>query len=52
MAKPTIISDTNQKSQKIKLQLLKELNKSKINIPNTVIVIGGDGFMLQTLKKK
>ena len=51
MAKPTIISDTNQKSQKIKLQLLKELNKSKINIPNTVIVIGGDGFMLQTLKK-
>jgi len=51
MARPTIISDKNQKSQKIKLQLLKKINKSKINMPNTIIVIGGDGFMLQTLKK-
>jgi NAD+ kinase len=51
MKKIQIISDTNKKSIKIKLQLLKKLNKSKITRHNTVIVIGGDGFMLQTLKK-
>ena len=51
MSKLKIISDKNKKSTKIKLKLLKRLNKSKINIPNTIIVIGGDGFMLQTLKK-
>ena len=51
MKKIQIISDTNQKSLKIKLQLLKKLNKSKTIRPNIVIVIGGDGFMLQTLKK-
>ena len=46
-----IISDTNQKSLKIKLQLLNKFKKIQIIRPNTVIVIGGDGFMLQTLKK-
>ena len=46
-----IISDTNQKSLKIKSQLLNRFKKVKIIRPNTVIVIGGDGFMLQTLKK-
>ena len=51
MKKIQVISDTNQKSLKIKLQLFKELNKNKINISNIIIVIGGDGFMLQTLKK-
>ena len=51
MKKIQVISDTNQPSLKIKLQLLKELNKKKINKPNIVIVIGGDGFMLKTLKK-
>ena len=51
MKKIQIISDTNQKSSKIKFQLLKELNKNKTIKPNIVIVIGGDGFMLQTLKK-
>ena len=51
MSKNQIISDTNQKSLKIKLRLLKKLNNSKIFRPNTIIVIGGDGFMLQTLKK-
>ena len=51
MKKIQIISDTNQKSLKIKSQILKKLNKNKINRSNTVIVIGGDGFMLQTLKK-
>ncbi len=51
MSKPQIISDKNKKSYKIKLQLLKKLNKVKTSIPNIIIVIGGDGFMLQTLKK-
>ena len=51
MKKIQIISDTNQKSLKIKSQLLNKINKSKISRSNTVIVIGGDGFMLQTLKK-
>ena len=46
-----IISDTNQKSLKIKKQLLNKLKEIQIIRPNTVIVIGGDGFMLQTLKK-
>ena len=51
MSKLQIISDKNKKSSKIKLLLLKKLNRSKVVIPNTIIVIGGDGFMLQTLKK-
>ena len=46
-----IISDTNQKSLKIKIQLLNKFKKIQIIRPNTIIVIGGDGFMLQTLKK-
>ena len=51
MKKIQIISDTNQKSLKIKSQILKKLNKNKIIKSNTIIVIGGDGFMLKTLKK-
>ena len=45
-----IISDKNLKSQKIKSYLIKNLNKKKIK-NNLFIVIGGDGFMLKTLKK-
>lgn len=40
MSKLQIISDKNKKSSKIKLLLLKKLNKSKVIIPNTIIVIG------------
>ena len=46
-----IISDINQRSIKIKSQLVKILSKSKIIKSNIIIVIGGDGFMLQTLKR-
>ena len=46
-----IISDKNKKSQTIKKILLKKINNSKLKKPKLVIVIGGDGFMLQTLKK-
>ncbi len=45
-----IISDKNKKSKQIKLILEKKLTR-KIKNPKIVIVIGGDGFMLQTLKK-
>jgi NAD+ kinase len=45
-----IISDKNKKSNKIKTSLLKILNRNKIKKSNITIVIGGDGFMLQTLK--
>ncbi len=51
MKKIQIISDKNQKSQKIKLNLLKILSSIKIEKKKISIVIGGDGFMLQTLKK-
>jgi len=50
MNKPVIISDSNKKSLKIKSFLVRNLkilsSKSKV-----VIVIGGDGFMLKTLKQ-
>ena len=46
-----IISDTNSKSLKIKSLLIKELSQNIIKKTNIIIVIGGDGFMLQTLKK-
>ena len=46
-----IISDKNKKSLKIKSTLLRILKKNEVKKPNIIIVIGGDGFMLQTLKK-
>ena len=51
MSKFQIISDKNNKSLKIKKQLIKKLNNHLFKKPNLVIVIGGDGFMLETLKK-
>ena len=46
-----IISDKNKKSLKIKKNLIKQINKNNFINKNIIIVIGGDGFMLQTLKK-
>ena len=51
MNKPQIISDKNKKSTKIKKLLIKKINHNKFKQENLVIVIGGDGFMLETLKK-
>ncbi len=51
MKKIQIISDKNFNSKKIKNSLVKILNKTIVKKPNIIIVIGGDGFMLQTLKK-
>ena len=46
-----IISDKNQRSLKIKSTIQKKITQNKIKRSNITIVIGGDGFMLQTLKK-
>ncbi len=46
-----IISDKNIKSSKIKKRIKKILNKEIPLKKNITIVVGGDGFMLQTLKK-
>ena len=51
MNKIQIISDKNLKSHKIKKSLTKILHKIESPKFDIVIVIGGDGFMLQTLKK-
>ena len=52
MNKIFIISDKNKKSQKIKNFLEKKIKKNPFQKSNLFIVIGGDGFMLQILKKK
>ena len=51
MSKIQIISDKNKKSLRLKKLITKKLSNSKIKLSNLIIVIGGDGFMLQTLKK-
>ncbi len=51
MDKNIIISDSNKKSLKIKTFLLKNFKKKSSLKSKLVIVIGGDGFMLKTLKK-
>ena len=51
MYKPIIISDKNLKSLKLKKIISRIFKFSGLNKPNIVLVVGGDGFMLQTLKK-
>ncbi len=51
MKTPQIIFDKNKKSLKIRKLLLNQITKYKYKKANLIIVIGGDGFMLQTLKK-
>ena len=51
MKKINITSDKNKTSLRIKLKLLKILKKNNLKHNNLNIVIGGDGFMLKTLKK-
>ena len=51
MNKIKIISDKNKKSQKIKSILVNKIKSLNFIKSNITIVIGGDGFMLQTLKK-
>jgi NAD+ kinase len=51
MIKPIIISDKNKKSLNVKSFLIKKLKFNPLIKRKLTIVIGGDGFMLQTLKK-
>ena len=51
MGKLQIISDKNKKSLRIKNLLIKKIEANQFKRSNLIIVIGGDGFMLQTLKK-
>ena len=51
MKKILVISDKNKSSDKIKVMLLKILKKNSVKHNNLCIVIGGDGFMLKTLKR-
>ena len=51
MSRLQIISDRNKKSLNIKILLNKKINNYKFKKDNLIIVIGGDGFMLETLKK-
>ncbi len=51
MINKLIISDKNIKSKKIKKDIINILRKKKLEISKLKIVVGGDGFMLQTLKK-
>ena len=46
-----IIFDKTKKSLKIKNLIIKKINKHEFKQNKLVIVIGGDGFMLETLKK-
>ncbi len=46
-----VVSDQNKKSYKIKLKLEKKIKTTSLNKSEIIVVIGGDGFMLQTLKK-
>jgi NAD+ kinase len=51
MNKIQIISDKNNRSQKIKSAIVKKMKSLDFVKSNITIVIGGDGFMLETLKK-
>ena len=51
MSKLQIISDKNKKSLKIKKLVIDKIESFQLKKENFVIVIGGDGFMLETLKK-
>ena len=51
MIKPSIVFDKNSISNKIKKSIEKKIKIYSVKKSNLIIVIGGDGFMLQTLKK-
>ena len=46
-----LICDKTNSSLKIKSSLLKTIQVSSLKKSNVIVVVGGDGFMLQTLKK-
>jgi len=52
MHKIKIISDKNKRSVLIKNIILKKIKNFNLYNLKLIIVIGGDGFMLQVLKRK
>ena len=48
--KAHIVSDETKKAILIKKKILKKIKNNNIKDSNLIIVIGGDGFMLQTIK--
>ena len=46
-----VVSDKNEKSRTIKKKVSKVLNIYSPKKSNIILVIGGDGFMLSTIKK-
>ena len=46
-----LVFDKTKASLKIKSLLVKKLNITSLKKSNVVVVVGGDGFMLHTLKK-
>ena len=46
-----LVFDKTKSSLKIKSLLVKKIKRTSLKKSNTIIVLGGDGFMLQTLKK-
>ena len=46
-----LVSDKNKTTLKIKNFLIKKIQTTSLKKSNIIIVLGGDGFMLQTLKK-
>ena len=51
MIKPHTIFDKNSLSLKVKNFLYKKMKHYSVLKSNLIIVIGGDGFMLEALKK-
>ena len=51
MIKPFVVFDKDKRAKKILSFLSKKIKFYSLSKSNTIIVIGGDGFMLQTLKK-
>ena len=49
--KPHFIIDESSKSKKLKNTFLKKFKIYSLKKSNVIIVFGGDGFMLHTLKK-
>ena len=46
-----LIYDNNSNSVRIKNQIQKKINTVSLKKSSIIIVVGGDGFMLHTLKK-
>ena len=51
MLKPHILFDNTKTSRKIKTFLDRKIKNISLNRCNIIIVVGGDGFMLSSLKK-